>query len=323
MKSTLVRWGAVALLVGTFAGCGGGGGSDSTAAATPAGGGGTAAAAPAGAPAGTAVITAAAASPATTNTAANPDQAFGMIAAVGAAPVTIQSPPVVNFTVIDSTGKFVPGLKLANTAAATSAAASTADANCSGSNVTFAMSQWTGTYWQSLVSRQRLAANSKTQFAVVEGTTDPKPTAGGQSITKADGTKTTGQLLNADDAAAIADPSKRVVGVLTENTAGGYYTYYFATDVVKSLAMADAVDVQGITQGKVANNGNVALKDGKTIHRIGAQLCYVDPATQAKVVVNPVMDFTLNADGTANPVKAADGKTLALSRQVATKNSCN
>ena len=48
-------------------------------------------------PAGTAVLTAAAASPATTNTAANPAQAFGLIQTAGANSVTIQSPPVVHF----------------------------------------------------------------------------------------------------------------------------------------------------------------------------------------------------------------------------------
>ena len=332
--SYLFSFAAASVLAVALAGCGGssgGGGTDTV-------GGGTTVVTPpvttpggttaTGAPAGTAVITAAAVAPATTNTADNPAQAFGLITAVGAAPVTVNSPPVVNFTVIDSTGKFVSGLALTNTAAATSAAASAADLNCGGANVTFAMAKWDGTYWQNLISRQRFETGSgvakanPTQFAVVEGTTDPKPTAGGQTIRKADNTTSTGQIKNADDAAAIADPSKRIVGVLKENTAGGYYTYYFATDVVTPLLMANAVDVQNVTQGKLANNGNVAVKDGKTVHRIGAQLCYVDPATKAKTVVNPTIDFTIDANGAATPVKNADG-TLGFSRQVVSKNSCN
>jgi OmcA/MtrC family decaheme c-type cytochrome len=340
MKFKLGRLGAMALAIGALAGCGGGsdGGTATTTTTTtlpptttttlPSGPGNTA-------PVGTAVIVAAAANPAGTNTADNPAKAFGLIQDVGAAAVVVQSPPVVNFTVIDSTGKFVPGLKLANTTS--SAAGLAADANCSQNNVTFAMAklnQPSGTSpstWQSLISRQRYAvADTKTnrgtatvpkyRYAVVEGTTDPKPTAS-TTITKADGTTSTGVFAN--PATAVTDPSARIVGILEENTAGGYYTYRFATDVSTSLLMANAVDVKNVSVGKVANNGNVVVKDGKTIHRVGAQLCYTDPGTKAKVVVNPYIDFTLGSDGIAIPVKAADGKTLAAGKKVVDKASCN
>ncbi|TSA13972.1 MAG: OmcA/MtrC family decaheme c-type cytochrome [Comamonadaceae bacterium] len=282
-------------------------------------------------PAGTAVLTAAAASPATTNTAANPAQAFGLIQTAGANSVTIQSPPVVQFTVIGSDGKFVPGLKLANTTS--SAAGLAADANCSQNNVTFAIAKFDGTNWQSLISRQRYAtadtavnrntanpAVPKYRYAVVEGTTDPKPTAP-TTVTKADGS-TVANFSFANPATAVTDPATRIVGILEENAAGGYYTYRFATDVSTALTMANAVDVKNVSVGKVANNGNVAAKDGKTLHRIGAQLCYTDPVTKAKVVVNPTVDFTLAANGVATPVKAADG-SLALSRKVVAMESCN
>jgi OmcA/MtrC family decaheme c-type cytochrome len=230
---------------------------------------------------------------------------------------------VVNFTVIDSTGKFVSGLTLTNQAAASSAAASTADPACGGSNVTAIIAKFDGSNWQNLISRQRIPADAGGKYSVAAGNADPKPTAGGQTVTKADGTKLTGQQIkNADDAAAIADPTKRIVGVLQENTAGGYYTYYFATDVVKPLLFADAVDVQAMTQGKIANNGMVAVKDGKTVHRVGLQLCYVDPASKVKVVVSPTIDFTLNADGTSVPVKAADG-SLTQANKVIDVASCN
>lgn len=316
---TLSRWAsgiAASLLTVALAGCGSSG--DTTAAAAPAAGG-TAAAA--GAPAGTAVITAAAASPTTTNTAANPAQAFALISTVGAAPVTIQSPPVVNFTVIDSAGKFVPGLKLVVAAGKADPACSTSATSTSG-HVTFAMAKLdsaTG-HWQSLISRQRLDASVTTpltRYSVVEGTTDPKPTA---------------TLTNPDT--ALADPSTRVVGILEENTSGGYYTYRFATDVTTSLLLKDAVAGRSLAssaatatapayQNRIANNGNVAVKDGKTIHRVGVQLCYTDPASSAKVVVNPTMDFTVGADGVAVPVKAADGKTIAPYRKVVDAASCN
>ena len=281
-------------------------------------------------PAGTAVLTAAAANPATSNTAANPAQAFGLIYKAGANSVTIQSPPVVHFTVIGSDGKFVPGLKLVNTTS--SAAGLAADANCSQNNVAaFAIAKFDGTNWQSLISRQRYAtadtavnrgtaAIPKYRYAVVEGTTDPKPTAP-TTVTKSDGT-TVANFSYTNPATAVTDPSTRIVGILEENAAGGYYTYRFATDVSTPLTMTNAVDVKNVSVGKVANNGNVVAKDGKTIHRLGAQLCYTDPVTKAKVVVNPYVDFTLGADGVAVPVKAADG-TLTASRKVVDKDSCN
>ncbi len=280
-------------------------------------------------PSGTAVLTAAAASPATTNTAANPSQAFGLIYKAGANSVTIQSPPVVHFTVIGSDGKFVPGLKLSNTTS--SAAGLAADANCSQNNITFAIAKFDGTDWQSLISRQRYATADtatnrgtalvpKYRYAVAEGTTDPKPTAP-TTVTKADGT-TVANFSFANPATAVTDPSTRIVGILEENAAGGYYTYRFATDVSTSLLMANAVDVKNVSVGKVANNGKVVAKDGKTLHRVAAQMCYTDPVTKAKVVVNPYVDFTLGADGVAVPVKAADGTPVAA-RKVVAMESCN
>ena len=213
-----------------LAGCGGGGGgssSDSTSTAPP-----PVAppvvTAPSGAPAGSAVVTAAAADPVTSNTAANPNQAFGLIVAAGGTPITLNSPPVVYFTVIDSAGKFVPGLTLVKETGKADAACSTSATSTAG-NVTFAMAKLDGAtgYWQSLISRQRLDASVTTpitRYAVVEGTTDPKPTA---------------TLTN--PTTAVSDPSTRVVGILEENASGGYYTYRFATDVVTPLLLKDAV----------------------------------------------------------------------------------
>lgn len=307
------RFVAVSVFAVALAGCGGGSSSSAPAAG--------AAAPAAGAPVGAAVITAAAAAPTTTNTAANPAQAFALIATVGAAPVTIQSPPVVNFTVIDAAGKFVPGLKLIVAAGKADPACTTSTTSTAG-HVTFAMAKLDSTtgHWQSLISRQRLDASVTTpitRYSVVEGTTDPKPTT---------------TLTNPDT--AVSDPSTRVVGILEENTSGGYYTYRFATDVVTPLLLKDAVAGRSFAssaatstapayQNRIANNGNVAVKDGKTIHRVGVQLCYTDPVSKAKVVVNPTMDFTLGADGVAVPVKAADGKTIAPYRKVVDAASCN
>ncbi len=291
--------GLLALVAGSIAGCGGGSSGIDATPITPINNGSTQAADPvvaAGAVA--AAVKAAGSTNGVSNAtpAVNPKMAFEL---VGASPLTINSPPVVNFAVVDSAGNHVPGLQLFN------ASGAAGDPACSGSNITFAIAKYDGDNWQNLISRQRLAANTATQFAVVEGTTDPKPTA---------------TIVN--PATALADPATRVVGILEENATGSYYTYRFATDVTKPLLMANAVDKKNVSTGKVANNGNLAVKDGNTIHRIALQLCYVDPVTKATVKVNPYIDFTLGTDGKATPVRNAQG-VLTDWKKVADRASCN
>ncbi len=103
MKSTLVRWGALALMIGTLAGCGGGGGGgDTTAAAPPAAGGGAAAALTVAVPTGTAPITLTAATPAATFAALTP--------VVPEISVSIASPPKVTFLLTDGSGNAIVGI---------------------------------------------------------------------------------------------------------------------------------------------------------------------------------------------------------------------
>jgi OmcA/MtrC family decaheme c-type cytochrome len=298
VKSTLVRIGLIALVIGSLASCGGGGGTSAgsgavnntsnTVAGDPV--------VPAGAV--TDGVAAAGVTDGVSNASplVNPKMAFQL---VGPSPLTVSGAPVVNFAVVDSSGKHVPGLKLF------SATGATDDPACRGSNVTFAIAKFDGFVWQNLISRQRLAANTATQFSVIEGTTDPKPTA---TIT--------------NPATALTDPATRVVGMLEENSADGYYTYRFATDVSKTLLMADAVDQKNMAPGKVANNGNLAVKDGATVHRVALQLCYVDPVTKATVKVNPYLDFTLGADGRGTPLKDTQG-ALTDVKKVVDRASCN
>jgi OmcA/MtrC family decaheme c-type cytochrome len=216
--------------------------------------------------------------------------------------VTVNSPPVVTFVVNDSNGKPVSGLTLFNPAGAAG------DPACGGSNVRFAIAKYDGFNWQNLVSRQRYAVDdfsnpSAPKYAVIEGATDPVPSA---TIT--------------NPPTAVNDPTARVVGILEQ--ANGVYTYLFATDVTTPLLMANAIAGKNVALGKLANNGNLAVKDGQTIHRVTLQLCYVDPVTQTTVKVNPYMDFTLGADGKAVPFTDGQGN-LVPAVQVVDRASCN
>ena len=289
MKSTLVRLGLMAALSAFLAGCSGGGGGTPSAGT----GGGT------GTGSSVAVENEAAKNPAANDPTKNPQAPWNALVALGLSTVTVQSPPVVNFAVLDSSGKHVPGLTLFN------AGGANADPACGGNNVKLAIAKFDGSNWQSLISRQRYAADSAGQYAVVEAATDPVPTA---------------TIVN--PSTALATPSSRVVGILQENAASGYYTYHFATDVTTSLKITDAVDQKNVSPGKLANNEKLAVKDNATIHRIGIQLCFVDPQTKATVKASPYLDFTLDSSGVAHPATDSQGK-LTDARKVVDKASCN
>lgn len=277
--------------------------------------------------AGIALTAAAAAAPVTTNTAQNPTQAFGLVNGTGLLPVvTVNSPPVVNFAVIDANGKHVPGLKLVkagDTVASTDPACSTTRATGS---VSMIIAKWdTSVYpqgvWQNLISRQRYATSTTNKNSVAEGTTDPVP----DTTTTYQNPATVAMTVDtATGKATVSDQANQIVGMLTENATEGYYTYAFATDVVTKLLFADATDKKNVSLGKVANNGNLAVKDGATIHRVAALLCYTDPASKQLVKVAPYVDFTLAADGTATPLTvSATDKTPKPFRKVVDKDSCN
>ena len=282
MKSTLVRFGLMAALIASLAACGGGGGSAGTTPAAPAAG---------------TVASAAANNPAASNTANNPSAAFSLILDAGLSPVTVNSPPVVNFAVVDATGKHVPGLTLFN------AGGATADPACSGANVKFAIAQLqTDDTWRSLISNsQKVAASVSPTLSVTYGALDPIQTA---------------TIANP---ATIDATHPQIVGILSENASAGYYTYQAATDVTDPKAVTTANAAAGTS---VLTNGFAVAKDGKTIHRAALLLCYVDSATKATVKVNPYIDFTVGADGKAVPVKDSQGK-LTEAKKVVDRASCN
>lgn len=284
MKSTMLRVGLTAALIASLAACGGGGG------------GGEVTPPPAGGATG-AVAALAAKSPATSNTAGNPNAAFSLVIDAGLSPVTVSSPPVVNFAVIDSAGKHVPGLTLFNPAG------SSADPACNGANVKFAIAQLQadGT-WRSLISnKQKVAASVSPLLSVTYGALDPV------------------QNASIANPATIDATHPQIVGILLENAADGYYTYKAAVDVGNPTYLSTANAASGTT---VLTNGLAVVKDGATVHRAALLLCYVDPATKTTVKVNPYVDFTLGADGKAVAIKDGAGKLTEV-KKVVDRAACN
>jgi OmcA/MtrC family decaheme c-type cytochrome len=208
--------------------------------------------------------------------------------------ITVNSPPVVTFVVRDSAGNPLTGLTLYKAGYDGHCGSPSENGNYT-ANVAFAIAKFDGANWQSLISRQRYATSAPGQYSVVEGTTDPtNPT----------------ELL--------PPSTPRVVGQLSE--ANGVYTYQFATDVTTPQLLVNAAS--GDLLGKVANNGNLAVKDGKTLHRVALQLCFVDPVSKQTMKLNPYLDFTLGANGTGVPFKDSQGNPVPA-REVADRASCN
>lgn len=283
MKSTMLRVGLTAVLVASLAACGGGGGGGD--AAPPAG----------GTPG--AVAAAAAKSPATSNTAGNPNAAFSLIIDAGLSPLTVSSPPVVKFAVIDTNGKHVPGLTLFN------AGGATADPACGGANVKFAIAQiQPDDTWRSLISnKQKVAASVSPLLSVTYAAIDPV------------------QNASIANPATIDATHPQIVGILSENAADGYYTYQAAVDVADPKYLRTDNAASGTS---VLTNGLAVVKDGTTVHRAALLLCYVDPATKTTVKVNPYIDFTLGADGKAVALKDGAGKLTEV-KKVVDRAACN
>nr|WP_319565784.1 OmcA/MtrC family decaheme c-type cytochrome [uncultured Rhodoferax sp.] len=190
MKTSLFRWGTALLASLAIAGCGGGGGGSAPAATTPA-----------ASTAVSAAITAAAATPLVTDTAtgtSGSSAAFTVLQAAGVPAVTINSPPVVNFTVF-SDGAVYTKLTAANVSVAMAKLVPASNGNPD--------------EWVSYVTRVKTSAVTPNGLAV-QGTTDPKISTATKTAT-----------YPVDCAASPA--------TLTYNP-DGYYTYKFCTDVKKT-----------------------------------------------------------------------------------------
>lgn len=198
--------------------------------------------------------------------------------------ISVSSPPVVTFSVKDSAGNPVTGLTQYRAVYDNKCGSESNDYT---SNMAFAIAKYDGSNWQSLISLKRSSGNP---FNAIEGTTDP---------------------IHGNSGAAGA-------GTLSYNETDKTYTYTFGTNVTDAAYSNNAVS----TAGTVLTNGNVAVKDSTTIHRVAIQLCYVDPASGQTVKLNPYIDFTLAPNGVGTPSKDNQGN-LIPAVQVVDRAACN
>jgi OmcA/MtrC family decaheme c-type cytochrome len=178
------------------------------------------------------------ASPTTTNTAGNPNQAFGLVQGAGVPVVTVNSPPVVNFTVVDADGSVLPSLTK--------------------SNVRFAMAKLVRVaglpdQWQSYLYTNAIPGTSK--FGTTLSTN--VGSGAGSTAALASAMQATTETPTADSTTSCTG-----AGCLTYNATGGYYTYNFATDI------KDTTKTNGVT----------FAADGTTTYRVAIQMSYVNKA---------------------------------------------
>ena len=224
MKNSLFRWGTAVLASLAIAGCGGGG-SGTVAVTTPV----------TGTAVNTAITTASASL--VNDTATNSSSAFTVLQAAGVPAVTINSPPVINFTVF-SDGAVVKDLKLTGTGNKVAVALAKLVPGVNGNP----------DEWVSYVFRQRTKVSIVTSVNATEfqATTDPTaaPSAGITYPVDCTGTSPATLTYNAD----------------------GYYTYQFCTDVKQSKDAAGNLVYDETKTHRVAlqlsytNNAGVVVK---------------------------------------------------------------
>jgi len=289
MKSTLVRWGTVALMIGTLAGCGGGGGGDAAApaagAGAPAGGG---AGAPAvAAPTGAAPITLTAATPAATFAALAP------VVAIGG--VSVSSPPCVSFSMADSNNNGIIGFGSKSQSATASVA--------SYPNLAFSLAK--------LVPGQSVPGAGTGPSKWVSYIVHNVPAKNA----------TTGVIA----AAVPSRPGTDNTGTLTDNK-NGTYTYCFYRDVTNIKATVTGLtDPAGSSK---ADLGDLTYEPNLT-HRLTIQISGNAPGTGTNTpdgvqvtagvrMKNPVNVWYDFIPATGKAVGASD-----LQRVVVAKESCN
>jgi len=294
---TLVKWGATALMVGTLAACGGGSSSSSAPAAV-------ATTPPAAAPAG--VAQNGTNSVAATATAAAAWTALAPQVAITG--VTVNSPPVVKFTVKDAAG--APVLGLGNKSQSTSATMPSL------TNIAFTLAK--------LVPGTNGAPSKWVSYLVVRPATVAEKTA----VPK---TASCDAATNATWCGTF--PTSDAQGTLIDFGDGSYqYTFYRdpkqAATIVASLT--DSVD--GLA--KKADLGDVSF-DANATTRLGIQIGgqapgtgsnYVDATTFAPISGGPTRADMVNTANVVYDFIPATGKAITAtdaSRNIVKIESCN
>jgi OmcA/MtrC family decaheme c-type cytochrome len=273
---SIIRLGLLALIAGILTGCGGGGG----------GGGGGVAAGGGGAPTGN---VAGSGQPAANFTAANPNQAFGVVLAAGGTPVSAPGTVQVQFTVINSAGNVVTGLTTNNVKFLMGKLVrSTAQPGTAG---------WAPDQWVNYITQTEDTTGACTTGA--GGTT----LAGTSSCNHS---KNVGSKGGAAVLAQASQPNTDTGGTLTFNSTTNTYTYTFGIDPTKAVAPADRP------------NAGAALWAPTAINRVAITLNFTDSNGQA-VSVDPYIDVT-NITTTGSTQVAYNDPTT---RVVVSRQSCN
>ncbi len=238
-----------------------------------------------------------------TYTASNPTTSFTAVSAAGASPVTVNSPPVIRFTVIDSAGNAVTKLTKSSVRFAMAqlipaaelctlyGGAYDAQNGCvGGTNSGNETDQW---------------VNFKHNLAkATAGTVAAFPTPA-----HAQDWQATTESPLADDSSNCASAATLVgSGCLHYDATNHYYVYYMVTDV-KAATLP----------GPLGTTTTTTFWNPADVHRVAIQLSYTDSNGQT-ALVNPWYDFVTDASGNAVAADPAKGHDVA---NIASCNSCH
>jgi OmcA/MtrC family decaheme c-type cytochrome len=215
------------------------------------------------------------------DSASNSSSAFTVVQGAGVTAVTVPSSGTakVNFSVF-SDGKVVSNLTISNVSFAIAKLIPAANGNPD--------------QWVSYVSRIESTASAPNNVGSGPNSTPVMATA-----TQA----TTDPKMSTTTLAALGLSSQLVYN------ADGYYTYQFQANIKDPAWAATVSNVKYLTNG-------VVFEPGKT-HRLAIQLSYKNAAGET-VLVNPYIDFTVDADG-----KSVFVTDTSKTRKMADVSSCN
>ena len=307
MKRTLVQLGLVAAIISTLAGCGGGGGSDGAPGATGATGATGAAATATGVtvPVGSAVAqtstTVAFASNSTPATSESTAAWKALAPTVSVTSVSIQSPPVVKFTVTDANGKAVIGLG--------SKSQSSSAMVASYANIGFTLAK--------LVPGTNGAPSKWVSYNILKPGTVAQRAAGY--------TQSAIESCTPDFKWCGTFPAADKEGTLIDNGDGSYqYTFYRDPKLAKDLAATLVDSSNGLL--KKADLGDLTF-DATATHRLGILVSGNAPGSGTNTPTAVASNAAPTAVAMVTPGNQwfdfrPDGGTVTTTRQVVNISSC-